>query len=193
MHAHRRRTPLVIAAAVVVAVVVVALVWSTRTDDAAPGTAPTSAAPVTTTPTPRPSSTPAPSPALPGAPGTTAAPGPGSAPSAPVTEPPAQPVPALGPVEVVTTFAGWNDLSGAVEVGAYAATLEAPGTCTLVLTGPTGTVQRRQQGAADASTVSCGGFSVPRAELAAGAWQAHVEYASARSAGVSETVEVQVP
>ena len=41
-------------------------------------------------------------------------------------------VPAPGParVTVVTTFAGWNATSGAVEVGGYAAVVEPVGTCT---------------------------------------------------------------
>ena len=192
MHAHRRRTPLVIAAAVAIAVAVAfALVLVRAGGDDAPAEAPTSASPTTATPTtPAPSTTPSPAPAPSGTP----APAPDPA-EPPATAPPAAPPaePGLAAVQVVTTYAGWNALSGSVEVGAYAATVESPGTCTLVLTGPTGTVERPQPGVADASTVSCGGFAVPRAELAAGTWQAHVEYASAKSAGSSEIVEVQVP
>lgn len=193
MHAHRRRTPLVIAAAVAIAVAVAVALVLVRTAggaDDAPAAAPTTATPTATTPAPSATSSPAPDPEPSGTPAPAPDPAdPGT--TAPPAAPPAQPGPAA--VEVVTTYAGWNALSGAVEVGAYAATLESPGTCTLVLTGPTGTVERPQQGVADASTVSCGGFAVPRAELAAGTWQAHVEYASARSAGSSEIVEVQVP
>jgi hypothetical protein len=101
--------------------------------------------------------------------------------------------PTLGQVEVVTTFAGWNQLTSAVEVGAYVTAVETPGTCTLRLTGPGGTVERNQPATADASTLACGALTVPGTELAPGTWSASVIYSSATSEGTSAPVEVVVP
>ena len=96
-------------------------------------------------------------------------------------------------VDVVTTFAGWNATSGAVEVGGYATVVEPVGTCTLRLTRGAQVVMRKQTASADATTVACGGFSIPRKELTAGQWQAVLAYASPRSAGAAATVTVKVP
>ena len=118
-----------------------------------------------------------------------------SAPSqAPASKGPSQ-VPASKPkrVDVVTTFAGWNATSGAVEVGGYATVVEPVGACSLRLTRGDQVVTRKQTASADATTVACGGFSVPRKELTAGEWQAVLAYASPRSAGVAATVTVKVP
>lgn len=94
---------------------------------------------------------------------------------------------------MVTTFSGWNATSHAVEVGGYAAVVEPPGACTLRLTHGNETVTRRQNANADATTVACGGFSVPRSELTAGAWKAVLGYISATSAGEAAPVTVEVP
>lgn len=96
-------------------------------------------------------------------------------------------------VDVVTTFAGWNATSDAVEVGGYAAVVEPVGTCTLRLTRGDQVVTVKHTASADATTVACGGFSVPRTELTAGQWQAVLAYASPRSAGAAATVTVKVP
>lgn len=96
-------------------------------------------------------------------------------------------------VNVTTTFAGWNATSGAVEVGGYATVVEPAGTCTLRLTHGNQVVTLKHTATADATTVACGGFSVPRKELAAGPWQALLAYASSRSAGAATAVTVQVP
>ena len=103
------------------------------------------------------------------------------------------PAPKLKRVDVVTTFAGWNATSGAVEVGGYAAVVEPVGVCTLRLTRGDQVVTRKQTARADATTVACGGFSVQRSELTAGEWQAVLAYASPRSAGAAATVMVKVP
>ena len=103
------------------------------------------------------------------------------------------PVPKPRRVNVTTTFAGWNATSGAVEVGGYATVVEPAGTCTLRLTHGNQVVTLKHTATADATTVACGGFSVPRKELAAGPWQALLAYASSRSAGAATAVTVQVP
>ena len=94
---------------------------------------------------------------------------------------------------MVTTFAGWNATSGAVEVGGYATVVEPVGTCTLRLTHGDKVVTREQTASADATTVACGGFSVPRSELTAGGWQAVLSYTSSRSKGQTAAVTVKVP
>ena len=118
-----------------------------------------------------------------------------SAPSqAPASKGPSQ-VPASKPkrVDVVTTFAGWNATSGAVEVGGYATVVEPVGTCTLRLTRGDQVVTVTHTASADATTVACGGFSVPGSELTTGQWQAVLAYASSRSTGEAATVMVKVP
>jgi hypothetical protein len=95
-------------------------------------------------------------------------------------------------VDVVVTFAGWNSLSSAVEVGAYVPVVETPGACTLVLDGPAGTLTRQVAGTADASTVSCV-VTVPDSEVSAGTWRATMSYASVTSSGTGAATEVVVP
>jgi hypothetical protein len=100
---------------------------------------------------------------------------------------------ALAPVQVQTTFAGWNTVSGSVEVGGYATVVEPVGSCTLRLTRGDRVVIRRHIASQDATTVACGGFSVPRTELTPGAWKAALSYTSARSTGEAAAVTVTVP
>jgi hypothetical protein len=104
-------------------------------------------------------------------------------------------VPASQPerVGVVTTFAGWNAMSRSVEVGGYAAVVEPVGTCTLRLIHADRVVTRKNIASADASTVACGGFSVPGSELNSGEWQAVLTYTSSTSAGQAPAVMVKVP
>jgi hypothetical protein len=96
-------------------------------------------------------------------------------------------------VNVTTTFAAWNATSGAVEVGGYVAVVEPVGTCTLRLTQGTQVVTRAHTATADATTVACGGFSVPHKELTAGQWQVVLGYTSSRSAGKAAAETVKVP
>jgi len=106
--------------------------------------------------------------------------------------PPTTRGPALKPVHVVTTFASWNATSRAVEVGGYASVVEPAGTCTLRLKHGD-QVETRQQGAsADATTVACGGFSIPGSALTAGKWQVVLAYASSTSTGQAPVVTVEV-
>lgn len=92
-----------------------------------------------------------------------------------------------------TTFAGWNAISGAVEVGGYVTVVEVVGTCTLRLMRGDRVVIRKHTASPDATTVACGGFSVPRSELTAGAWKAVLSYTSSRSTGEAVAVTVEVP
>ena len=96
-------------------------------------------------------------------------------------------------VQVVTTFAGWNATSGAVEVGGYATVVERAGTCTLRLIHGDQVVTREHTANADATTVACGGFSVPGSALTAGDWQAVLVYTSSASTGQAAAVTVKVP
>jgi hypothetical protein len=93
----------------------------------------------------------------------------------------------------MTTFAGWNTTSGAVEVGGYATVVEPAGTCTLRLTRGDRVVTRKQTASADATTVACGGFSVPRSALTPGGWKAVLSYTSLKSTGEAQAVTVEVP
>jgi len=96
-------------------------------------------------------------------------------------------------VKVVVTYLDWDATAGVVEAGAYATTVEGAGTCTLKLTfgGRSGTGSIAAL--ADASTMSCGGLTVPRDRLSSGTWTAVITYESATSVGTSDPVEVVVP
>lgn len=96
-------------------------------------------------------------------------------------------------VNVVITYLDWSATDGVVEAGAYATTVEGAGTCTLKLTfgGRSGTGSIAAL--ADASTMSCGGLTVPRDRLSSGNWTAVVTYESATSVGTSDPVDVVVP
>lgn len=132
-------------------------------------------------------------------------PAPGSSTKSPVTRPtPSSMTPAQARstvagvskpagVDVVTTFAGWNGLSHAVEVGGYAVVVEPVGTCTLRLSNAKKVVTFTHTATSDATTVACGGFSVPRSELSAGDWTAVLAYRSVKSTGESLAVTVKVP
>ena len=183
MHIGSRRTVIALPSLFVAGVAAVVVVSCSSPDPKASATA--SPTEITSsqseTPTPDPSASP---PVTPSA----------SAPSAtsPASAGPSQ-VPKPRRVNVTTTFAGWNATSGAVEVGGYATVVEPAGTCTLRLTHGNQVVTLKHAATADATTVACGGFSVPRKELAAGPWQAVLAYASSRSAGAATAVTVQVP
>ena len=111
------------------------------------------------------------------------------------TDPPAEAVTTGSDVPVVVTYAGWEETSAAVEVGAHVTGLiEDGGTCTLTLTRDGVEVTASAAGMADASSTTCGsGFTVPGAELAGGTWSAVVSYESATASGSSEDVTVEVP
>jgi hypothetical protein len=183
----RRQAILAGAAAVLVAGGAATWWWAAADEPAprpAPGaTASTTPAPVPATPTGTPLATAEPAPAEP-------APVPDPAPSADPGPRP-EPAPGAAGVEVVTTYAGWNALSGAVEVGAYVPVVESDGVCTLELTGPGGERRAQATGTPDVSSTACGELSLTG--LAPGSWQALVTYDSARSTGTSAPVTVEVP
>lgn len=180
MHTRSRRTLLVLAAQLGIAVFVVTV--------SSCASSPDPVASATATPT-----------------RSTSSPGVSTAPSTilpPPTEPSAKPSTAptqkstnkaLTPVDVVTTFAGWNPASRAVEVGGYARVVEPVGTCTLALIRGDQVVIRKHTATPDATTVACGGFSLPRSELAAGGWKAVLSYTSSRSTGEAAAVTIEVP
>lgn len=125
----------------------------------------------------------------------TYSPDPTDVPSDPVTE---QPAPTEAPeaadtVQVVVTYASWEPQSAAVEVGAYVAAVDAPGTCTLTLTQAGRTQTQTIDALSDASTMSCGGFLISGSDLSPGAWDAVVSYTSTQLSGSSEPVKVVVP
>ena len=167
-----------VAAAVVGVVLVASCSSAAPKPSTSAGTPASTSSPVEST-APTPSVT---SPATPSAASTTS----------PVSTGPS-PTPKLKRVDVTTTFAGWNAISGAVEVGGYASVVEPPGTCTLRMIRGTTIVTSKHAATTDATTVACGGFSVPRKELVAGQWQAVLSYLSSRSTGVSAAVAVKVP
>jgi hypothetical protein len=186
----RNRRAVVTAVAVAVVVVAVLVWWAVARDEADAGASPspsgTSDAP-TRTPEPTPTALATTAPADPDP-----APAEPAEPTQPGTDPVA-PAPGIATVDVVTTYAGWNATSGAVEVGAYAAAVEAGATCTLTLTQGGASVTAEGPATPDVSTTACGDLAVTRDSLAAGTWQAVVRYESVTSSGVSAPVTVEVP
>jgi hypothetical protein len=99
-----------------------------------------------------------------------------------------------GGLPVVLTFADFNATTAQVEVDGYLpGIVEDGGTCTLTLTNGPASVTATVPGSADATTTSCGGAAVPRAELSPGTWTALLAYESTTSHGTSEPAEVTVP
>lgn len=198
----RRRTLLALSLAVVLLVGIVVGVaaaagWGPFADDA-PEPAPTTSG-STESPTTGPAEEPTPTETETGSAPATPAPEETSGPTAgPTVEPTSEPTDAAPPAgtdtaTVVITYAGWEDSTSSVEVGAYAALLDSAGQCTLTLT-QTGTTRTQTIDAlVDVSTMSCGGFQIGRGDLAPGTWTAVVTYESAASSGTSEPVEVVVP
>lgn len=117
-----------------------------------------------------------------------------SAPTASTSTSASAPAGGVQQVRVTRTYAGWDSAEAAVVVGAVVdGVIEADGTCTLTLTMADRVAAATAEGTPDASTTACGGLSVPGDELASGAWDAVVSYASPASAGESQHFEVVVP
>lgn len=95
--------------------------------------------------------------------------------------------------EVVLNYATYDAARGVLGGGYVSPVIEDGGTCTLVLTKGSATVQATSEGRADASTTACGGLTVPRDQLTAGTWTAVLRYASGTAKGHSATLSVQVP
>lgn len=97
-----------------------------------------------------------------------------------------------GEVDVVLTFAGFDESTGTVQANGFAAgVLEDGGTCTLTLTRGDDEVTATSTGTADASTTSCGLLETEPG-LAAGTWDAVLTYESDAAEGRSQSVEVSV-
>jgi hypothetical protein len=195
MNTRTRRT-LIVSGSLLVAVATAFVAWSSAfSNPQTSANAPSSAE--KTAPTPSANAAPTP--------GTSASPTPRASvpsptkPSAVSSTTPApkgpSPVPVSGPahIGVVTTFAGWNTTASAVEVGGYANVVEPVGTCTLRLIHGDKVVTLKHTATADATTVACGGFSVPGSQLSAGDWQTVLAYSSPKSAGQAAAVTVKVP
>jgi hypothetical protein len=116
-------------------------------------------------------------------------------------EPPADEVAADPPVEttggsvdVVVTFAGWEESTDAVEVSGFVpGVVEAGGTCRLTLTRGQQAAVAETPAEPDASTTVCGTVSVPAAELSEGTWKGVLSYESVTSTGASVPADVEVP
>jgi hypothetical protein len=92
------------------------------------------------------------------------------------------------------TYSGWNEDSGAVEVGSYLPDAsESDGTCTLTLTKGATSVDVSGSATPDVTSTACGDLTVPGDQLSPGDWTAVVTYESSTSRGASDPVEVEVP
>jgi hypothetical protein len=115
------------------------------------------------------------------------------------TDPDHEPSPEAGgggavDVQVVTSFAGWDEVSGTVIAGGYVTgVVEDGGTCTLTLSRGGRDVVVETSGLADASTTACGGLEVAGSSLGGGRWSAVLSYRSGAAAGTAEPVQVDVP
>lgn len=119
---------------------------------------------------------------------------------APTEAPPATPAPTagatdapLGTATVTVTFSGWDAAAGAAVVGGYVDALESAGTCAVSMTRGSSVVTRSASATPDATTMSCGELSVPRAALTPGTWQAVLSYTSTTRAGSAPAVTIEVP
>jgi hypothetical protein len=178
--------------AVVCAVVILGLLGATAVAlaNVEPSQEPTGATPsASATPSGSASATPVPSASPTSTSG--AAPAPDATPSELTSS--AAPPPARQDASVIVTYADVVAETGAIEVGAYASVVEDAGTCTLVATRGSTTVQASRAAVADVSTMSCGGLTLPRSQTGSGTWSLTVAYDSATSSGTSAPVEVSVP
>lgn len=190
---HDQRRGFVLASAAFGAVVVLGLAACTATgDDSGPTVRPTASAsvstgPVTSTPTPTPNGD------EPGAAPTTGIAG-QPFPQATSTEPAVDPDPADYPASPLVTFASWNAAESRLEVGGVVSgQLDPDGTCRLVVTRGSVTVQRTSTPQASASSVDCGQFSVPRSELSSGSWSVTIRYVVGNESVASDPQQIEVP
>jgi hypothetical protein len=114
-------------------------------------------------------------------------------PSFVATDPP-QTLAPNAPRSVLITYSGWVPDTRTVEVGGYVAgVIESDGTCTLTLSQGGRSVTTSKPGEVDASSTSCGGLSIPAAQVSSGSWTAVLTYASTATRATSAPVRVQVP
>jgi hypothetical protein len=113
---------------------------------------------------------------------------PGDASSAPAD--PAAPV-ALVSVTPLIVSSSWDATASALTVDAFVSSItEDGGTCSLVAELDGSVVSVESAAFAAAQSTECGELALPG--LAQGTWSVRVEYASDRSAGVSDSVDVAV-
>jgi len=192
---HDQRRGSVLASAAFGAVVVLGLAACTATgDDSGPTVRPTASASVSTGPvTPTPTPTPTPNGDEPGAAPTTGIAG-QPFPQATSTEPAVDPDPGDYPASPLVTFASWNAAESRLEVGGVVSgQLDPDGTCRLVVTRGSVTVQRTSTPQASASSVDCGQFSVPRSELSSGSWSVTIRYVVGNESVASDPQQIEVP
>jgi len=104
-----------------------------------------------------------------------------------------EPDPGDYPATPLVTFATWNAASGQLEAGGVVTgQLDPQGSCQLVLVRGSSRVERESVPQASASSVDCGQFVVPRAELAPGTWSVTLRYVVRSSSATSEPVQVEV-
>lgn len=110
------------------------------------------------------------------------------------TDVPTSAAPTGTDVDVVVSYAGWDDATSAVEVNAFVGgVVEEGGTCTLRLTGGDAPVSVEVPAEADASTTTCGLMSTPGTPVPPGTYDAVVTYTSPSASGVSAGTSVEVP
>ncbi|WP_169166140.1 hypothetical protein [Cellulomonas taurus] len=188
-----RRTAVIVAVVVAVIVLLAVVWWALSRDDGSPAATPSPSV-STAAPSSSPSPTADPTPTTPAATSAPEQPGaepePTTAPEQPGTEPQQ---PAKTTVDVVTTYAGWNTLSSALEAGAYATTVQSDGVCTITATQGATTVSAQSAAVPDASTTSCGGLAIGGDQLGSGSWQVVVSYASSTAVGTAAPITVEIP
>lgn len=115
-------------------------------------------------------------------------------PQATSTVPAVDPDPGDYPASPLVTFAAWNAGESRLEVGGVVSgQLDPDGTCRLVVTRGSTTIQRTSSPQAAASSVDCGQFTVPRSELTSGSWSVVIRYVVGDESVASDPEQVEVP
>jgi len=96
-------------------------------------------------------------------------------------------------VEVVQTYATWDEMTGVSAGGFVSQTVEQAGTCTLTLTRGATTLTVTGQAFPDASSTACGSLTVAPDRLSSGTWTSVLDYSSGTSTGQSSSLQVKVP
>lgn len=98
------------------------------------------------------------------------------------------------PVSVVVAYSGWDPAGSVAEATVYVdGVVESNGTCTMTLTGASGSAAGQARAIADATTTSCGTIQIPSSALGAGSWTGVVTYDSGTAAGSSAPFTIEVP
>lgn len=98
------------------------------------------------------------------------------------------------PVTVVVAYSGWDPVGLVAEATVYVdGVVESNGTCTMTLTGASGSTAGQATAIADATTTSCGTIQILSSALGAGSWTGVVTYDSGTAAGSSAQFTIEVP